>query len=271
MKIEKINKLVIIGNGFDLAHGLETSYKSFMDWYIYTAFQEFREKNYYGDHLIEIKYKSRHSVIRLDSTPTTFLEVLDLKKTFQNLSIIFKSNFLERILNNFNENNWVDIERYYYRTLKSHFSNNSLSLPGKTDAVSILNRDFNFLIEKFTSYLTLVNEKINDIPKLRTNNSENNFSSIFHIASKDYEIKFLNFNYTETLLTKEYAQKEDIIHIHGRVTDKNSNPIIFGYGDESDPTYQNIEDSAENIFLEHIKSFAYFKTNNYRWVLKIHF
>ena len=35
------NKLVLIGNGFDLAHGLKTSYMDFMDWYICGAFQEY--------------------------------------------------------------------------------------------------------------------------------------------------------------------------------------------------------------------------------------
>ena len=29
-----MNKLVIIGNGFDLAHGIETSYKDFIIWYL---------------------------------------------------------------------------------------------------------------------------------------------------------------------------------------------------------------------------------------------
>lgn len=28
-----MNRLVIIGNGFDLAHGLKTSYKDFINWY----------------------------------------------------------------------------------------------------------------------------------------------------------------------------------------------------------------------------------------------
>ena len=28
-----MNRLVLIGNGFDLAHGLKTSYKNFIDWY----------------------------------------------------------------------------------------------------------------------------------------------------------------------------------------------------------------------------------------------
>lgn len=28
-----MNGIVLIGNGFDLAHGLKTSYKNFIDWY----------------------------------------------------------------------------------------------------------------------------------------------------------------------------------------------------------------------------------------------
>ena len=28
-----MNRIVLIGNGFDLAHGLKTSYKNFIDWY----------------------------------------------------------------------------------------------------------------------------------------------------------------------------------------------------------------------------------------------
>lgn len=28
-----MNRLVLIGNGFDLAHGLKTKYEHFIDWY----------------------------------------------------------------------------------------------------------------------------------------------------------------------------------------------------------------------------------------------
>ena len=28
-----MNRLVIIGNGFDMAHGLKTSYMDFINWY----------------------------------------------------------------------------------------------------------------------------------------------------------------------------------------------------------------------------------------------
>ena len=28
-----MNRIIIVGNGFDLAHGLKTSYKDFISWY----------------------------------------------------------------------------------------------------------------------------------------------------------------------------------------------------------------------------------------------
>ncbi len=28
-----MNRIILIGNGFDLAHGLKTSYANFIDWY----------------------------------------------------------------------------------------------------------------------------------------------------------------------------------------------------------------------------------------------
>lgn len=69
------------------------------------------------------------------------------------------------------------------------------------------------------------------------------------------------------MYAKDYANEDEIIHIHGRVADIDRNPIVFGYGDESDPSYQKIEDSGKNIYLEHIKSFNYFKTGNYHKLL----
>ena len=35
-----MNRIILIGNGFDLAHGLPTSYKEFIDWY----WEEWRKK-----------------------------------------------------------------------------------------------------------------------------------------------------------------------------------------------------------------------------------
>lgn len=37
-----MNRLVIVGNGFDLAHGLPTGYCDFIDWYWSGVFKDFK-------------------------------------------------------------------------------------------------------------------------------------------------------------------------------------------------------------------------------------
>jgi hypothetical protein len=48
-----MNRLVIIGNGFDLAHGLKTSYKDFLKWYFIRAYTT-AEEGTYKDNFITI-------------------------------------------------------------------------------------------------------------------------------------------------------------------------------------------------------------------------
>lgn len=259
------NRLVIIGNGFDLAHGLQTNYKSFVDWYICKAFHIFCDKNSYVDPLIEIKAKYANPPYKFTESPKTFEESLDLIASTAYQSINFKSNFLKTILDRFSNNTWVDIERYYFSLLKMYFSNSSFN--DKKGLVSKLNSEFDFLITQLAEYLKTVNDIILTIPTLKLERSRYNLAKLFAENENNLDTKFLTFNYTETLYAKDYARKEDIIHIHGRVADIENNPIIFGYGDETDPIYQNIEDCGENMYLEHIKSFGYFRTNNYHKLL----
>jgi len=56
-----------------------------------------------------------------------------------------------------------------------------------------------------------------------------------------------------------------LVNIHGGLSDQ-SNPIIFGYGDEIDSHYEKIENLNNNELLKNIKSFGYFRTNNYQRV-----
>lgn len=262
-----LNKLVIVGNGFDLAHGLKTSYKNFLDWYMCEAFQMYCINKSHTDPLIEIKNKYSGMTTVFDRKPKTFEEVLNFISFNDRQSLTYQSNFYKRLLDSFKENNWVDIERYYFQLLKSHFSNPNLSEQDKKKVVFKLNAEFDFLITKLVDYIKTINNTIADIPTLTVKGSTNDFYETFASNDSSATVIFLNFNYTETLTAKGYGKEDQIIHIHGRVADIESNPIIFGYGDESDPIYQKIEDSGENMYLEHIKSFGYFRTANYHKLL----
>ena len=44
-----MNRLIIIGNGFDLAHGIKTSYKDFIADYLCNAINTFFENRIYSD------------------------------------------------------------------------------------------------------------------------------------------------------------------------------------------------------------------------------
>lgn len=287
--MDTTNKLVLIGNGFDLAHGLKTSYKDFLDWYISEAYTTYCKSNYpvfpfnrYDDALVKMNRKSsaiyvdpRMKIKTVEQVINGFiadhlynpehkfgrelvLEALN-ENNFQFLEI--KSVFLLGLLNKFNEKNWVDIEREYFEILKKCFSGKNFKYSIKY--IPELNKEFNFIIEKLTQYIISINQTIGNYPKLSPKNLESAFNHVFSVTANHPKIKFLNFNYTETLFEKGYADETDIIHVHGRAKDVVANPIIFGYGDETDPAYQNMEDSGENMYLEHIKSFGYFKTNNY--------
>lgn len=262
--MQEFNKLVLIGNGFDLAHGLKTSYKNFLDWYMCEAFQMFYGEKQYTDCLIEIKNIYPSMTTTFEKKPKTCEEVSNFISDTSYQRIEYPSKFFKQLLDSFKANNWVDIERYYFRFLKTYFSNHNM--PEKKDVVSKLNKEFDFLIARLSDYIKTINGTLTDIPKLKIDSLKYDLDKAY-TADRNYKVKFLNFNYTETLYSKGYAQEEDIIHIHGRVAEIDNNPIIFGYGDESDPAYQSIEDSGENVYLEHIKSFGYFRTSNYHKLL----
>jgi hypothetical protein len=258
------NRLVLIGNGFDLAHGLKTSYKNFLDWYMCDAFGIFCKEEFYKDSLLEMKNKYSDRNPPFAMKPNDIADVINLFSNNYYQSLNYESEFLKSLITSFQSNNWVDIERYYFRLLKAYFSNPNVT--DKKEKVYKLNKDFDFLISKLADYISFVNESLKDINKLKIGDPNYNAFKVFRRSDKT-ELKFLNFNYTETLVVKGYADEKDIIHIHGRVSDIEINPIIFGYGDESDPIYQQIEDSGENTYLEHIKSFGYFRTGNYHRLL----
>jgi hypothetical protein len=77
---------------------------------------------------------------------------------------------------------------------------------------------------------------------------------------------FVNFNYTNTVGSYS-GSSNDVINIHGKLKSV-TNRIIFGYGDELDDDYREIEKTNDNDFLENIKSIHYHNTGNYRRLLE---
>jgi len=259
-----MNKLIIIGNGFDLSHGLKTRYIDFLLWYLNNAFMELAEKCRYNDELIELICNYRIPV-------KEFKSIFDFRnhlKENKEIVIKYKYQFFERLLTQLDNPNWVDIEsKYYsfllilYRRLEKANIDNHSAVDRDLDA---LNDCFDIIKAKLNEYLSIIES--NSI-KQNKEIKEHFLSIIGEVPNgKPNDMHILNFNYTSTIeIYKEHFDSinYEINYIHGKLDDK-KNPIIFGYGDEMDTYYEKIERLNLNGFLKNFKSFGYFKTSNYQ-------
>lgn len=271
----KRNKLIIIGNGFDLAHGFKTSYNDFILWYLNDFIEYAYEKHNHNDEIMDAE-NCRHTFAE-KKEGRNVNSINDFQNNYIDKNKVkIKSVFFNQLIKRHREYNWVDIEREYYSSIVDIYEKIMLN-PSSRDVqvklLSELNRVFEVLRKKLEEYLTFIQkEKIQKlIPNL-----DRTFGKVFQenfyesFENSDKKILFLNFNYTNTI--EVYIKKRPLLphklnYIHGKLKDP-KNPIIFGFGDEIDGYYKKIEELNINEFLNNFKSFGYFKTDNYQNLLR---
>jgi hypothetical protein len=282
--IHHMNRLIIIGNGFDLAHGLKTRYSDFMLDYLKDALikansGDIFDRNY-TDKLIRL-YKNDYynttisdynlALIKDQKTITDFLEIIgDNNYSYQSIS-----DFMEILINHNREFNWVDIENLFHKELLRVLNDYHSDFKREDAIVKLkkLNEEMAFLKEKLVAYLTKIESKFKwdnisseSIIMRNIFKIESAHKGVKHSSKKIIDTRILNFNYTKTvnLYCKELEDLYSIgeIPLHGQLADLES--IVFGFGDEVHKSYQEIEDLDENLFFEHIKSFKYFQNQHYQ-------
>jgi hypothetical protein len=253
-----MNKIYLIGNGFDLAHGFKTKYSDFLLWFVNKTVKSYHasHSNIYDDDLVTFNSYGYH-IKEFDSL-NSFKECL----SNQRITFTGKNVFFNNLLRQSYDSNWVDIEYEYYRELLAIYKrvekNNISVIDGAEKMVREINNCFDLIKDQLVEYLQTINTEAHNIQiELRF---------LDELKNNPYdEVLFLVFNYTNTIESYIKSQKIDngqVIYIHGQLS-KIENPIIFGYGDEMDDYYSKIESLNMNEFLKNFKSFSYFKTNNY--------
>lgn len=154
-----MNRLVLIGNGFDLAHGLKTKYEDFMYWYWrgIVAYLLLQSKDVYEDSLCKVTNR------KLDYWNLSELYHAENEELYSFLVNndgaidIYYSPMLERINKSIQDKGWVDIENEYYELLKNYVLNNESLTQTET-----LNTQLHYLQEKLVKYLKSIeiSEKI---------------------------------------------------------------------------------------------------------------
>lgn len=342
-----MNRIILIGNGFDLAHGMKTSYGNFIDDYWEDVIEKIRAKS---DWLNGFE----NNEFYVQPIPRSWegdnnYEALQDNLDYINTKINFTNEFFEILNKSKSSQNWVDIENDYYFLLKNCYKKPSIytitklnkefanieslleeyltkvqkefstSFPSTAEEMSfkrsvynVIYSDFNFkdFSESSINQLTeiefqRVNNSVKDIEEEKVSISDLELSdrdirlyqALINIKDKRQKIKkiltsdtapnyfrhrpdeilFVNFNYTPTEIhydnspTDNEFQKKistGVIHIHGVLNNKTDNKIIFGFGDEIDKDYLEIENLNNNEYLQNIKSMKYLESDSYKRLLE---
>ncbi len=118
-----MNRIVLIGNGFDLAHGLKTSYADFINWYWEKKIRELKNENTstLDDGICCFKlleYESwKKFWIHKNLSLVKKEDLLDAFKNNRNLVEMKVGVFFNIIQEQYEKKGWVDIENEYYRLL----------------------------------------------------------------------------------------------------------------------------------------------------------
>lgn len=292
-----MNKLIIVGNGFDIHNKLPTKYTDFLIWYLTKCFESASNNDGKFRELVEISWDRISQGV--DCRRITDYKDLALwliyefnfesgknSPDFISNEIMFRfhltsqSELFKLLLSHQYEKNWVDIEMTYYKLLKECLSLFK-TLGKETDAelrLQKINSDFELLRTYLREYLEIISKDANVDYNFDYCAEASMDSKIIvekhhlkKISEEDYEngryikpknVTILNFNYTG-LPYKLNRRKYKHIDIHGSVKHQRS-PIIFGFGDEIDFEYLEMEKTNNNNFLTYIKSFGYFNDTNYK-------
>jgi hypothetical protein len=338
-----MNRIIIIGNGFDIANGIRTTYKEFIDDYWIDI----------GKHIINYKVGIDNDQITIPNHPynLTKLNYPEIKNLVENVggAIDFKNNFFKEITEDSSLHNWVDIENVYYSNLVDIAKK---SQKDRDIKIKMLNETFEQVKSLLKAYLLKVQHKFlkdsspefkkserrikqniysaikpKDLPvefasqwakikaielkkdikgmddglvtfeelngldqkilaKIDSANVESDIKDILDSKNAhDYfdlipkKTLFLNFNYTSThneYNSRQTTSRDEIkdwtlvksIHIHGTIIDEDNEPMIFGFGDELDINYANIENLNNNDFLDNVKSIKYLESDQYRKLME---
>lgn len=188
--------VLFIGNGFDLAINLKTSYSDFVN----SPFWPLKEK----------KFQSQ-------TDGSLEWEIFSFTEKYRD-----EETGLVR---------WIDLENVMYKYAQRLKEKNSISISSE---LRDRNKLFlNLLKKAFSEY---IRNKVNRSIDPNVNKASKEICSIFKgILEMDRSTVIYSFNYTDTskILTKYFNwSNPNVTHVHGRINEKTSN-IILGINDRN--------------------------------------
>lgn len=275
--------ILVIGNGFDLAHGLKTSYKDFLlacqKDKLPEKFKDFCKTNVWLKHFI-IKQKDLGDTwIDLEKEIFSAIDLLHKQSWFyfwNSHKIIHYTKMINKTLDkldNHSEDTWSDYETKEkddkidkkYKIIQSN-SGSSFAIffknkKGVTNFLYDQLREFTYAFEYYLDKIVLSNL-----------NTESQY--IISLQSGYKSLSVLSFNYTDTcerLYRKDFAIKP--YYVHGKINcSKNTSKLVLGtHSFDNKPQNEKPRSAIPyefNVFRKHNQRHKYGTIEAYQELLK---
>ena len=216
-----MNRLILIGNGFDLAHGLKTKYEHFIEWFWGKKWRQMalcyspicedllcKFEIISGDSRIWQNIYFENHIRWKDIKPSDIIfAIIEEKERFS----VGYAPFFSNILRSIETKGWVDIENEYYKLLEQY-----TLVQYSEEEITKLNKQLAYLQELLTEYLLKINQQdisVNDNIKKKiyepVDLSDISVEATDKLAEyikwckeqdvRDWEIKFNNYCINPTL------------------------------------------------------------------------
>lgn len=193
-----MNRLIILGNGFDLAHGLKTKYCDFIENYWLSI-----KENRIDDKFIEFLPHTNN--VRFETPCKSLKEISNFLGgqeyingrtiRFSDGSILtFKNVFFQKLLEFHSETNWVDIEMEYYNFAKNIIKGQQWSYDEENIFTKFkrLNKEIISIYDAFHDYL--FNNVSKEIKKVKNKEFEELFK-VEKISQKNVNLIRQQFSF----------------------------------------------------------------------------
>lgn len=231
-------KLFIIGNGFDIAHGLKTNYLYFKKFVYQQAYgkDELLESLQNMDPIKDFLKDSNNSIYKSEIYTEEVMEILNGTDSQDKLKLLYQN--LLHITNP--EMFWGDFEEKlacfpfmnastpYFMTNDSQEDTESRKELAEKVADKLSQYVHHQLNKLFKQWIKGTYEQWESQLSMRKFISHSPIAKETIVTNRD--ARFLNFNYTRTLEDFYGIPSSNIIHIHGDLDD---GVLIFGHGEDS--------------------------------------
>lgn len=154
-----MNRLILVGNGFDLAHGLKTSYRDFIDDFWVNNINGLTNNGIFTSEANDFFYFDTYGKTIINANVKNFNQLNNFFLQ-QEIKINYENQFLKLISEKNSLQNWVDIENEYYDQLKDSLMPDFSFNKDVVQNIIDINQNFIEIKDLLIDYLNQINKKI---------------------------------------------------------------------------------------------------------------